>query len=81
MGVLFPQSYQPPYVSPASQQPPERSWRGENPSGVEERPLARRIKLRGDAPEFVPHWKSPANEKSVPEPKAKEPCWFVVSSS
>ncbi|KAL4934465.1 uncharacterized protein BDV17DRAFT_249320 [Aspergillus undulatus] len=81
LSLLFPQAYQPPHVDAASQSPLERPWRGENPSELEGKPLAQNIKLRGDAPEFVPRWKSPANEESDLEPKVKEPCWFVVSST
>ncbi|KAL4799144.1 hypothetical protein BDV19DRAFT_385821 [Aspergillus venezuelensis] len=81
MDVIFPQAYQPPHVGPALEHHLERPWRGENVSEMEERPQTRTAQLRGDAPEFVPHWKSPANEELVPEPKAKEPCWLVVSSS
>ncbi|KAL4913504.1 hypothetical protein BDW62DRAFT_205467 [Aspergillus aurantiobrunneus] len=73
------QTYQPPQVEAAVQGPYGETWRRENPSAVEAKPLAHGNKLRGDAPEFVPCWKPAANEES--NSKAKEPCWFVVSST
>ncbi|KAL4809246.1 hypothetical protein BDV18DRAFT_157004 [Aspergillus unguis] len=72
------QAYQPPHIDAHIQAPSELAWRGESPYELMGPPLAQSIQLRGDAPEFVPRWKTAVNEEPVLKPKD---CWFVVSST
>ncbi|KAL5338490.1 hypothetical protein BJX70DRAFT_398631 [Aspergillus crustosus] len=57
----------------------DQAFKIESPCELDGRPLAQSIKLRGDAPEFVPGCKPAAEEEG--KATAKEPCWLVVSSA
>ncbi|KAL2822314.1 hypothetical protein BDW59DRAFT_163748 [Aspergillus cavernicola] len=72
------QIYQAPRFEAGVHHESDLRWREEHPCELEGKPLLQCIKLRGDAPEFIPGQKCAVDEE--PKEKTKEPCWLVVSS-